>query len=266
MVRQQERIFMKRQTKSPLREIEYRYAGQSLDEEIQKTRMDLILFTVMGALLLSYAIKEFLSWYLNSLPNVISVIFIVFLAIGYFIFLVIKVPRQSKRLRNMQLGLAGERAVGHLLEELRAQGCVVFHDIVGNQFNIDHVVISNKGILVIETKTLSKPKQGHAEIQFDGRSIKVMGREMERNPITQATAGARWLQKNLFESTGSKFPVTPVIVFPGWFVVTKVTNNKAWVINPKLLPAKLALEPEQISSEKLHMASFHLAKMIRIHT
>ena len=47
--------------------------------------------------------------------------------------------------------------MGQLLENLRADGARVFHDLVGEGLNIDHVVVSPHGIFVLETKTWSKP-------------------------------------------------------------------------------------------------------------
>jgi hypothetical protein len=38
-------------------------------------------------------------------------------------------------------GREGEKAVGQYLERLRARGYQVLHDIPGENFNIDHVLI-----------------------------------------------------------------------------------------------------------------------------
>ena len=44
-----------------------------------------------------------------------------------------------------------------MLEDLRAQGYAVFHDIPGDGFNVDHALIGPAGIFAIETKTRAKP-------------------------------------------------------------------------------------------------------------
>ena len=44
----------------------------------------------------------------------------------------------------------------------------IHHDIIGDGFNIDHILISTKGVYLIETKTYSKPLKGKTEIEFDG--------------------------------------------------------------------------------------------------
>jgi hypothetical protein len=40
----------------------------------------------------------------------------------------------------------GEKAVGEFLERFREKGYRIFHDIVGGDFNIDHVLIGPSGI------------------------------------------------------------------------------------------------------------------------
>jgi hypothetical protein len=58
-----------------------------------------------------------------------------------------------KRIKELRLGRDGEKIVAEQLECLRESGAQVFHDVPGDGFNLDHVVISNHGIYAIETKT-----------------------------------------------------------------------------------------------------------------
>src|SRR5262249_34029442 len=156
-------------------------------------------------------------------------------AVAYSLYRYFTVRRRVKTLR---LGLDGEKAVGQFLERLRAQDCKVFHDIPGDGFNLDHVVVAPQGIFVIETKTYSKPIRGAANVQYDGEKLLVNGKEIERNPVRQALAERNWLQDLLEHTTDRRFPIKAVIVFPGWFVETtpnRNTNN-LWVLNPRALP------------------------------
>jgi hypothetical protein len=79
------------------------------------------------------------------------------------------------KIRQLRLGRDGERAVGQFLERLRDGGGQVFHDVPGDGFNLDHVVISPHGRYVVETKTLSKPWP-KATITVDGDSLRIAGR------------------------------------------------------------------------------------------
>ena len=61
-----------------------------------------------------------------------------------------------------------ERAVGQTLEALRRKGYRVFHDLIGEGFNLDHVIISEHGVFSVETKTYSKPAKGGCKIIYNG--------------------------------------------------------------------------------------------------
>jgi len=46
--------------------------------------------------------------------------------------------------RSISRGIEGERAVGECLDQLRSDGYQVFHDILGDGFNVDHVVCGGR--------------------------------------------------------------------------------------------------------------------------
>jgi hypothetical protein len=119
-----------------------------------------------------------------------------------------------------EIGRDGEKVVGQALEELRTGGAIMLHDITADGFNVDHVVISLKGIFVIETKTRSKPKGRDSKIVYDGEKILIDGWTMAPDPLKQVQANTSWIHDLLMESTGKSFPVRPVLLFPGWYVVS----------------------------------------------
>ena len=173
------------------------------------------------------------------------------LVIVYALF---RVYRSLPRVRALKLGRDGEKAVGQFLEGLRERGYRVFHDIIDGEFNIDHVLIGPAGIFTIETKTYSKPRRD-ARVVFDGERILIDGLKPARD-LT--------LRRTLAESTGRQFAVKSVIVFPGWYVEYSGQNNKAlWVLEPKMLPTFLDHESLMLSTEDIHLASFHLSRFVR---
>jgi len=101
-------------------------------------------------------------------------------------FSVYKIIKIKKKLKHLRQGRDGERTIGQYLEGLRETGCRVFHDIVGNGLNLDHVVISQHGVFVIETKTYSKPQKGEAKITVAGEQVLINGVPCKSNVITQA--------------------------------------------------------------------------------
>lgn len=86
-----------------------------------------------------------------------------------------KLLKASDRLDTLRTGYDAELAVGQELDQLMRQGAAVFHDFPAEHFNIDHVVISRRGVFAVETKGYSKPgdlrgKAG-ATVSFDGLSL-----------------------------------------------------------------------------------------------
>ena len=150
------------------------------------------------------------------------------------------------------------------LEALRTAGYSVFHDVLGDGFNVDHVVVGPAGVFTIETKAWSKPAKGAAEITFDGESLLAAGREPERNPVVQAKAQANWLRQILAESTGKPYSVWPVVLFPGWFVKnSRESFTNLWVLEPKAFNKFLANEKIELAPEDISLAAFHLSQFIR---
>ena len=115
--------------------------------------------------------------------------------------------------------------------------------------------------------SLWKPKRkrsGEAHVVFDGKTIRIDGFEPDRDPIVQAKAQASWLRELLAESTGHKFAVKSVIVFPGCYVdYIGPKERTIWVLNPKALSTFLDHEGTQLSLEDIQLASFHLSRFVR---
>ena len=249
--------------KSPIKNEPLRSAGQSLEEQIEDTLLDKLLYYIMFAtFMIMLTIFEWVRYLTDSPPNPRFTTFLALIVIGFCAFQIYKVRRQ---LVPMQLGLKGERSVGQELEKLRTQGCHVYHDIPAGNFNIDHVVISTKGIFAIETKTYSKPARGQASVTFDGKDLKVNGIPPERDPVVQAKANASWVKELMQSMTGKSYPVKPVVVFPGWYIESSAPDSfkHAWVLNPKALPKWIENEREAIASEDVQLAMNRLELHVR---
>ena len=183
-------------------------------------------------------------------------------------FTTMKIWRVRTRLGQLRLGRDGERAVGQYLERLRTHEADVFHDVPGDGFNIDHVVLSVHGFYAVETKTRSKPTRGDARITLTEEGLAVNGLAPDRDPLVQAQAGARWLSQLLEETTGRRFPVRGVVLFPGWFVepmssAWRMNPEKPWVLEPKAFPGFIGNEPKQFTDTDLKLAAYHLSRYVR---
>jgi hypothetical protein len=83
---------------------------------------------------------------------------------------------------------------------------MIYHDIVGTSFNIDHVVVSKKGIFSVETKTYSKPIRGECKISVTNSGLSFNGSQPDDRYFVQVNAQAEWLRNTVKESTGRDHP------------------------------------------------------------
>lgn len=252
---------MKSHTRSPLKDKPLRVPGQSVSEEREELLENTVAQPLMLALfLLLLAGLEWYRLYFNMKPS--PAIFSI-AAAGGIAYATYRIWRNLPKLRNLRQAMEGERVVGQFLERLRQDGFQVFHDVVAEGFNVDHVLIGPPGVFTVETKTWSKPASGNAQVVLDGETLKIGSFAPDRDPIVQARAQASWLKQLLLESTGRKFEARPVIVFPGWFVANSGGFRDLWVLEPKALPSFLQNEPARLSPEDIKLASFHLSRLIR---
>jgi len=206
---------------SPLKDPPLQLPGQSLDEKIHKIiDTDVLLYaSIIGFSLglLAYTwIQHFLDLNLDLwLTTFILLLFVLF---SYY-----RLRKLLSILRNHILGRDGERVVGQLLEELRADGAVVFHDINTSKGNIDHIIVSPKGVFTVETKTWSK-RESTDRITLRNNNVIINGYRIDNNLINQSKAEASWLLDFLKSRTGRTFDVRPIILFPGWYVESTATR------------------------------------------
>lgn len=249
--------------KSPLKDPPLRLPGESAGEQLERIFTDdWMPWFLVSLVFVVYAVLEWLRYFLNHPPQPGIMTIIAVLVLGYT---VIRTYKVKERFRSLKQGMAGEKFVGQSLEELRSIGATVFHDVCAKDFNVDHVVVSPKGVFAIETKTYSKPVGKGATIRYDGVKLLVDGKAPDRDPVSQATANAKWVQELIMESTGKSFPVRPVVLFPGWFVETlnSRAHDKVWVLNPKSLPYFIKHEKAELPLEDLKLISFHLTRYIQ---
>lgn len=246
----------------PLKRKPLRNPGQGLDEEIQKILEDKVFsyFWFTGAFIV-IAVMEWVGYLTGSPRQPWLFTTVAMILLGWTTWRIIPLKRY---IANLRLGRDGERAVGQFLERLRAAGAQILHDIPGDDFNLDHVVISERGILVVETKTRSKPTP-NAQVSLSNGEILVGGYKPDRDPIRQLNAQVAWLARTLEESTGKKWHVRGALVFPGWFVAPELKNafDGLWVLEPKALPAFIEHEPIRLTRSDVYLATSCLSQLVQ---
>ena len=250
--------------RSPLKDKTLRNPGQSVDKAIFDVREGFLDNLVMLVITGSIFLTALLQWLLKIPPLTMTIVGALYFAaaLAFYIPKMFRKVGEGKRLRQAR---DGEQAVAECLDLLRDDGYRVFHDIVGPNFNIDHVIIGPKGIFTVETKTLNKHADRDAHLCFDGERVHIGEIALPDNPVLQARAQAGWFKKLLGDSTGKTFSIKPVVVFPGWFVerTSRADQSDAWVLEPKALRGFLKNEPVRIKPADVELVVFHLKRYIR---
>src|ERR1051326_331627 len=161
-----------------------RRAGESLLEEREKRVFDKLPIIVFG---------PFMFWFVFLITDIQKSnatlrrpAFWLIFAILFTILSAIWFMRLFPIARRFNRGERGERHVADVLEELRSNGYRPIHDIVGDGFNVDHVLVGPRGVFAIETKYRS----GNGEITVRNEGVFVGDRLEEKDSLKQARGSA----------------------------------------------------------------------------
>lgn len=151
-----------------------------------------------------------------------------------------KAEAVADRALDARRGAVAEEAVGNLLGELPA-GFFIVNDFVSKRGNIDHIVISTKGILTVETKSHK------GVVTCEGEMLKRDGKPFEKDFIKQAWAEAYSIRDLITEKGVCNLRPQPVIVFTEADVQVKEKVRGVKIIGIKDLPAFLEGLPNWLS-------------------
>lgn len=187
-----------------------------------------------------------------------------------------KYIQNCETLKKYRKGLEGERFVGEMLNKISSDSVRVFHDIPGERFNVDHIIVSTRGIFAIETKHFDRTN-GH-EFFFDGNMIERVMKNGKRflcpKLLPQMEGEARFIHDEIKRRTDLDIPVIKVAILIGCFIHTPAENDankcikryfgKYWITNEKLFE-KMFMEEKEIYDESVvkHIA-VNINEMVRI--
>jgi len=279
MLNRLRRMRPKRRSKlvSPLRDKEVntlRYPGQSVQYMLDGELEGITIRVITIGLFATTAMQTwnlyrnpvnllFQAWGTTVIALVVSVVFVPSSIFKY---------RNMKRLREAR---NGERIVAEHLNQLIADGYTVFHDVPcgfkkGKKmlFNIDHLLVGKKGIFAVETKTMRKVKGKKDELVFDGQQLLRFGKPLKHDPIAQAMRQAKWLHDELFEATDKRLDITPVVTFPGWYIVRKTPPKQILVLSTPtadVFRSILAKREEKLTDDEVAMVKHRIKMQIQNH-
>ncbi len=234
----------RRQTMPPEEFVLLRRPGETQQREIDRVSEaldNMIMFWAPLSLTLISVPFWIRDWFPRS--NLLALVVCCFVLFVISICVVVtKTAALLEKRANRRLGYRGERHVAEQLQPLIAKGWAIFHDVPKvqekGQENIDHVIIGPRGVVVVETKTYSKPRKETGrkdEVNFDGDKLHWPFYANDRKPVEQVQRCANWLQNWIRQNCGVETPVFQMIAIPGWHVNAgqhyepRVTSGRAVV-------------------------------------
>jgi Nuclease-related domain len=160
--------------------------------------------------------------------------------------------------KRLNRGEHGEHHVADTLEELRSDGYKPVHDIVVENFNVDHVLVGPGGVFAIETKFRS----GKGEITFrNGEGLFVDGRLEEKDCLKQARGNAAAIRRMIKETCGRQDWVKALVVFVGdWRVKDDWRDTDVRVFTPDRLPRYIRNQQPQLKKSEIDFIASHLER------
>lgn len=145
----------------------------------------------------------------------------------------------NDKYQEYKKGVEGESAVQkELLKISELKGCFTYNDITlpDSNWNIDHLIVSRKGIFVIETKNHSGVYKVDGENWYKKEDmIFSKFKPIKKNPMIQARLNALTLQKYLFTKTGLKnIYITPIVVLVNKYKQENI-NTPDLIIAPNMI-------------------------------
>jgi len=143
-------------------------------------------------------------------------------------------------------------------------GYRILHDVPGEGFNVDHVVIGAGGVFCVETKYRSKPAEGWAKMVFDGERLTRADGGYDEEAVKQAKRNGDFVRGLLEKRMGRRVYVFPVVMLPGWWIEDEGPRpRRVWVLADNALHAFLAQEGERLTREDQGLVYESLAEYVR---
>ena len=181
---------------------------------------------------------------------------------GAFVFVAFWVCRAVPQISNWKLGMAGEIITEqHLADAMRRDDWHVFHGFRPDNYgDIDHIVVSPKGVFVIEVKAL----RGEKVLQNDKGELFLDGKPLRKwNPVEQVEKNATNLRKWIEKEVKLNVFVKSIVCFPDKIV--EYNNFDPVVMNPEKLTAYFRARKDlsHMTEEKIQMIAYAIGRSVR---
>jgi hypothetical protein len=168
--------------------------------------------------------------------------------------------------RHLRLTYDGRVAVARALSSLASEGYRVYHDVPGEGFTIDHVVVGKKGVFALETITRPKPPRAGgvepATVAYNGHVL-FFPRATDDRTVARAEKRAEWLSEWLGRATGEQVAVRAVVAAPGW-LIKRTTPAGIPVVNPKQIASLFEhIKPRPLTDSQIEGIAHRLEQATR---
>jgi nuclease-like protein len=251
-------VFPKKSKKQPVLRVRRR-AGQSIRDEKQRLLDDRLMPYLFGPVFLwLICLIESVHRWSNQPPQPRFSLCLAIVATG---FSWIGFRRLVPNFRRLNRGERGELQVAEILDELRSYGYRAFHDLTGDGFNVDHVVVGPAGVFAIETKFRS----GYGEIAFrNGEGLFFGGYPEEKDSLKQARGNALEVNRIIKENCRIDQWVKPLVVYVGdWKIKNKWRDTDACVLSADQIADYFDRQQPQLMRREIDLICSHLERSVR---
>lgn len=205
--------------------------------------------------------------------ELLTVVFLLILLVVFSIRAFFKIKKLHRQIWHYRKGLDGERYVGSMLEKFSSNKTFVFHDIVCEKqnngkivkFNIDHVVISTKGIFTIDSKNWSLPDREYNQADFvfkDGELIDSTG-ILQKDLMDKIDSQGKWLEDKIYEWINQRIPVYRVGIMIGAYVNNVNKDfSKFWIVNESAFAGLFDREKEKMPMQDVLRISDSIRRFV----
>lgn len=245
--------------------------GESLEWRIQELSDKMYEYLILPTVTLVASVYFWMIALGFLKVNVLAAVFMTSLLIICSIRAFFKIRGIHKQIHRCQKSLDGERFGGSNLEKLSANKTFIFHDIVcetqnkAKPFNIDHVIISTKGIFTVDAKNWSLADREYNQADFifkDNELIDSTG-VLQSDLMYKVESQGRWLESKIYEWIGKKYPVYRTGIMIGAFVNNVDKDfSKYWIVNDGAFARLFEKETEKITLQDVQRISDSLRRFV----
>ena len=233
-----------------------RSPGQTLMRRLDQINQEIgiILLYLLSVPLFIYAAYMTQLYFGQKEISAVGIAIVAILCITFMAYFLYKLVTFIRKKRTIRTAYDSQVAVAQELNQLMRDGYHVYHNVPGDNFDIDHVIVGNTGVFAVETKTQAQPKSANRvedkTVTYDGRAL-YFPKGDDWKTIDLAKQQASWLSTWIQQSVGEPVAVRAVVVVPGWYV-KRISADGIPVINPQQFSSLFTyIKPRHLTQETI---------------